>query len=181
MGLSIHDLLRAKNLLALCLAVLFGIAAVGQPPRTLRAEITNVQIVGTHTNPEDENDLIVSVRVTIRALDQSVVVPNCAEKDSPPFFCVAQITRRKGKVVPVRKLLMATMGVPSEDQWKPLLIQPGSQQALDFAYSTALMDVSPAEPLRVKLQIWPDAKSMSDWKASTSLLTPIFKNPSKAR
>ena len=178
---SKYQLRRTHRLSAVSLVLLFCAGAFGQAPRTIPAEITSIQIVGTHPNPEDESDLIVSLSVTVQAVDRPFVVPNCAEDESSPFFCVAQITRSNGKVVPVRKHLAATLGFLNQDQWKPLILQPGSQQTFRLAYSTRLLDVSAGEPLRVKLQVWPDANSMKDWKASTSLMTPIFRNPSKAR
>lgn len=162
-----------------CLCAI-GLPAPGQTTGPIRAEVTNVQIAETHSNPDDPGDLIVNVHVTIRSLDRPFVVPNCAGNDSlQPFFCMAQLARPNGKVIPVRKHLAATLGFLSEDQWKPVTLPPTSQQTFHFAYSTRLLDVSPGESVRVRLTIWPNPESMKDWKAGTTLLTPVFTNPSK--
>lgn len=157
-----------------------SIACLGQAPAKIRTERVDAQVEKVTVNPDDENDLIVSVEVTIRAGDQSLVIPNCAEgEDRPKGFCIAQLARANGRIVRVRKGLMATLGVEGEEKWKPVTVSPDGTESFRFGFSTRLLDVRAGEPLGVKFQVWRDAQSMRDWRSATTLSSPVFRCPSK--
>ena len=171
--------IRCAILVVLCLFA--GTApSFCKTPTALRSSAIDVQIIGVHPNPDDARDLIVSVQVTIRAADQPLVVPNCAEDSSLPAFCVARLSRSNGKVIQVRRRLAAELGVEPYEHWKPVTIAPRTEQRLKFNYSTGLLDVGPGEPVRVRFEVWPNPEAMNHWKSATTFLTPIFRNPTKA-
>jgi hypothetical protein len=163
-------------------ALAWGTASVGpsQVPGTLQVDRIEAHIKQVTVNPDDPNDRIVSVVVTIQAGIKPLVVPNCADEAAKEkYFCSAQLARVNGQSIRVRKGLMATLGVESLDKWKPVTIVPKTEEEFLFNFSTGLMDVRPGESLRVKFQAWPNVQSIQDWKSASTQLSPIFRCPSK--
>jgi hypothetical protein len=172
-------ILRCAIVAILCASASTALLYAKAPP-ALHVKTIQVHVTGVHPNPDDARDLIVSVQVTIRAADQPLVVPNCAESSTPPGFCMARLSHPNGKGIRVRKGLPAVLGVEPYEHWKPITVAPDAEQKIGFAYSTGLLDVKPDEPVRVSFEVWPNARSTKDWKSATVFQTPIFKNPSKA-
>jgi len=167
--------------LAIGVLCAIGVALSGQNPTGLRAGSIEVKLIGAHVNPDDDHDLMVSVLVTIRAADQTLVIPTCADDIArSAFFCVAGIVGANGKSIGVRKGLAASLGVEPEDRWQAISIAPGTQRTFTFTYSTRLMDVRAGQPLRIWFDVWPSPESMKEQKSSAHLLSPVFRNPSKA-
>jgi hypothetical protein len=136
------------------------------------------QVVQVSANLEEPGERIVTVRVTVYAGDRSLVIPNCSEvPGADNGFCSAQLAKKNGKSIMVRKGLMASLGVESYDKWKPVMLGPGGSQYFLFEFSTEMMDVHKDEPIRIRFQTWPDAQSMQDWNKAKDLLSPVFRCP----
>jgi hypothetical protein len=178
-GIRIWAITVRAFVTALALLV-FTTSTWGQPLHKLHAESVDLQLISAYQNPDNPNDLIVTVRVTIHAAGQLLVVPNCSEKSTDPrFFCMALLRRKNGKTIKVRRGLAATLGVENPDIWKPVTIARGAEDSFLFSCSTGLLDVKPGEPVRVAFEVWPNAESVKDWKLATTLMSPVFRCPSK--
>jgi hypothetical protein len=68
--------------------------AVGQQADHPPAQTVTVEVANLGQDPNDPNDVIVTMRVTIEAGGNPVVVPDCAENLAPEKgFCLAFLQR----------------------------------------------------------------------------------------
>jgi hypothetical protein len=178
---SLH--LRLRLLLFAATLVAFvefsGPIAQGQPQTSLTTGKINVRVLHAIHEPEESSVSYVMLSVLIRGGGAPFVIPSCRESWSPPVFCMASLRRLKGKAVPVRKGLEATLGFEDPKSYKPVLVSADGEVDLQFAIDLGLLNVRPGELVRLAFWIWPDAESMKDLKLATEVLTPPFRIPVK--
>jgi hypothetical protein len=68
--------------------------------------------------------------------------------------------------------------VENPDTWKPVTIAPGDRTAYLFTYDYAFFAIRHGERLRIAISVWPQGASIQDWKAATTVYTPVFASPS---
>jgi len=144
--------------------------------------IPNADVVSVKPGTGLPDDWIVTVRIEVRATDKQLVVPYCPEDNSDEHaLCSAWLERFDGtawrRARP--KIHEYVLGMEGIDQWKPVIITPGNNNFFLYSFSTRYFGVRKGEPLRVTLDAWAEAKSMRYDNAAVSLLTPVFKAPSK--
>lgn len=149
-----------------------------QAQPALHADRIEAQIVGTKPNSDDPSDLVVSVLVTVYAGERALVIPDCAEKETErKWFCSAQLARKNGKTIGIRKGLLATLGMDAAAPWKPITIPPGGHESFGFDFETGLMAVRSGESVKVKFQVWSDPQSIQNWKVAANFLSPAIQVP----
>ncbi len=144
--------------------------------------IASAEVVRVTPGTDLADDWIVTVRIEVRATDKQLVIPYCPENNSDEHaLCSAWLERLDGKVWRRARprIHEYVLGMEGIDQWKPVIITPGNSNSFLYSFSTRYFGVRKGEHLRVTLDAWADAKSMQYDNAAVSLLTPVFKAPSK--
>jgi hypothetical protein len=157
-------------------------SAFSQGPPRQDDHIPRAEVIRVTPSADLPNDWIVTVRIEVRATDRQLVVPYCPEDNSDEHaLCSAWLERFDGKVWRRAKprIHEYVLGMEGIDHWKPAIITPGNSNFFLYSFSTRYFGVRKGEPLRVTLDAWTDAKSMQYDNAAVSLLTPVFKAPSK--
>jgi hypothetical protein len=151
-----------------------SVAGFGQDSSRLQAATIQVNVISVNPNPRDQSDLIVSVRVTIRAGKQAIVVPNCAAAhDLKNYFCLARL-QRPNAVNPIGRWFESALDAEDRRRWRLDTISPGTEESFLFGFSASLFGVHAGEALKVAFEVWPDAKSTDNWKKATILTSPPF-------
>jgi hypothetical protein len=160
----------------LLLSNLSGTGLAQDSPRLQAARI-QVEVISVHQNPRYRAERIISVRVTIRAGKEMLMIPNCATTGvNENYFCLARVKRMNGRS------LIGTWGegkpnAENNPSWHLTTINPDTEMSFLFLFGTGPLRVHSGESLQIGFEAWPNAESTNDWKKATILLSPPFEFP----
>ena len=164
---------------ALIFAASAALSAQTKPQEGLAVGKIDVRVLHAIHEAEESTVSYVTVLVTVRSNGVPFVVPSCTGYAREPVFCMASLRRSRGKAVPVRKGLEATLGFEDPKSWNPTVVPANGAADLQFSIDMGLLDVRPGEAVRLAFWIWTDAESMKDPKRGKMLLSPVFRIPFK--
>jgi len=149
----------------------------GQDSPRLQAAMIQAEVMSVHPNPRDHSDLLVSVRITIRAGKQALVIPNCATPGvNENCFCLARVKRTNGWSL-IGGWAEETPDAGRNPNWHLTTINPDSEMSFLSGFSANFLRVHADESLQVGFEVWPNAESTNDWKKATILVSPPFEFP----
>jgi hypothetical protein len=76
-----------------------------------------------------------------------------------------------------RKGLLAVLGVPSKDEFKPVTIAPGRTEHFVFVFSPELFGTQKGERMRIKVGAWASEEAMREHDPDTTFVSPVFSCP----
>ena len=126
---------------------------------------------------------VISVEFEIHATDRSVMVPHCGEGVSGNFFTcygAAYLEVLSGETwerAKPPKDMMATLGTPSRDDWRPTVITPAVTRHFVFVFDPVFFGVKRGDHLRIKVPAWSNRESMGDRDPDTTFVSPVFNCP----
>ncbi len=145
----------------------------------LSAGKIDIRVLHAIHEAEESTVSYVTVLVTVRSGGIPFVVPGCSGYAGEPVLCMASLRRSRGKAVPVRKGLAATLGFEDAKSWNPTVVPANGEADLQFSIDMGLLDVRPGEAVRLAFWIWTDGESMKDLKRGKMVLSPVFRIPVK--
>jgi len=109
--------------------------------------------------------LLISIRLEIRAKDAPLVIPVCGGDEEIQGLCdgaafLQVSTHGAWRPATIRKGLLATLGALPKETWKVRRLEVGDRAYFNFTFSPELMDVKRGELLRVVVDSWTSEAAM---------------------
>jgi hypothetical protein len=125
---------------------------------------------------------IIAIRIEIHADDQPISIPYCGRSGEDYVSCLGEAyleISRDGKWAParIRKGLLVTLGVDSNEVQEHLLIQPGKTNYFTFHVDNELFGIQKGELLRMRMNTWKSADSIGNRDAQIVIISPVFRCP----
>ena len=151
-----------------------SVSGFGQETPRLQAKSIQVQVTNVRPNPRDHSDSLISVRVTIRAGKQTLVIPNCATPGvNKNHFCLARLKRANEENL-IGIWPEGTLSTENRPSWHLTTINPNTEMSFLSGFSANFLHIHAGESLQVGFEAWSNAESTTDWKKATILMSPPF-------
>jgi len=170
-----------RSILCFAIAMLFApthsAEAHCQPAKSGLAPNIELRVLHAIHEPEESSVSYVTVAVKVRSAGSPLVIPNCSDSSDKKIFCVATLRRANGRLISVRRGLMATLGADDTNNWKSVDVRSDNYVEFEVSIDMGLLNAHPGESVRIAFGAWPEEEPTKDSKHLQTVLTPTFRIP----
>ena len=173
--------MSSRSILCFALGMLFALThsvdAHCQPGMTALTPNIELRVLHAIHEPEESSVSYVTVAVKVRSAGSPFVIPNCSDSSDKKIFCFATLRKANGRLIRVRRGLMATLGADDTNNWKSVDVRSDDYVEFEVSIDMGLLNAHPGESVRIAFGAWPEEEPTKDSKHLQTVLTPAFRIP----